>query len=232
MSMKDLLILATTSGGIGIILSGALIFLSQFSEFIPYEWMYEEISRFRQIWSLIVAIAVFCGFLVCMGDIGCDDIFVVLRIFCCRSKKRILSLRGDLLKRKRATVPLNRVQSVRIIENPVRQFFGYAAVSIDNAGGGLGESAKINFFPLVKKADIYGPLQEIFPDLFVNHPSNKLPARGRRYYYRIDFFWMIPVVGALTYFFFPYGLLSLLLIPVIIFFGLWQHRFCSIWTFR
>lgn len=32
------------------------------------------------------------------------------------------------------TVPLNRVQSVRIIENPFRQLFGYAAVAIDSAG--------------------------------------------------------------------------------------------------
>ena len=122
------------------------------------------------------------------------------------------------------TVPLNRVQSVRIIENPFRQLFGYAAVAIDSAGGGGAEGAKINLFPLVKKTDIYGPLKEIFPDLILDEPTEKLPARGKRFFYRIDFLWMIPAIGALTYFFFPYGLLSLLIIPVIVLFGLWQHR--------
>ena len=129
-----------------------------------------------------------------------------------------------LIEKKRATVPLNRVQSVRIIENPFRQLFGYATVAIDNAGGGLGEGAKINLFPLVKKADIYGPLQELFPELLLEEPTCKLPARGKRYFYRIDFLWMLPAIGALTYFFFPYGLLSLLIIPMIVLFGLWQHR--------
>lgn len=64
MSTKDLLILATTSGGIGIILSGAFIFLSQFSDLLPYEWMYNEVSKFVKFGILIVAIAVFFGFVV------------------------------------------------------------------------------------------------------------------------------------------------------------------------
>ena len=68
-----------------------------------------------------------------------------------RLKKKISSLREVLLEKKRTTVPLNRVQGVRIIENPFRKLFGYAAVAIDNAGGGMGEGAKINLFPLVKK---------------------------------------------------------------------------------
>ena len=63
----------------------------------------------------------------------------------------IIITRG-LLEKKRMTVPLNRVQSVRIIENPFRQLFGYAAVVIDSAGGGGAEGAKINLFPLVKKS--------------------------------------------------------------------------------
>ena len=37
MTGKDLLILATTSGGIGLILSGVLIFLAQFADVLPIE---------------------------------------------------------------------------------------------------------------------------------------------------------------------------------------------------
>ena len=164
MSMKDLLILATTSGGIGLILSGALIFLLQFSEFIPYETMYEGLAGFVKYGALIIAIAVFCG-LLAVWAISVVMTFLSYYGFAVSLEKEDLVITRGLIEKKRATVPLNRVQSVRIIENPFRQLFGYASVAIDNAGGGLGESAKINLFPLVKKADIYGPLQEIFPDL-------------------------------------------------------------------
>ena len=57
----------------------------------------------------------------------------------------------------------------------------------------------------------------------MEEPTKKLTARGKSFYYRIDFLWMLPVIGALIYFFFPYGLFSLAIIPVIIAYGMWQH---------
>ena len=223
LSAKDLLILATTSGGIGVILSGAAIFLSQFSEMIPFEWMYEEVSGFIKFGFMIVAIVVFLGFVAVWGLSVAMTFFSYYSFSVALDGQDIIITRG-LLEKKRMTVPLNRVQSVRIVENPLRQLFGYAAVVIDSAGGGGAEGAKINLFPLVKKANVNGSLKEIFPDLILAEPTNKLPARGKHFYYRIDFLWMAPAIGALIYFFFPYGLLALLIIPVIILFGLWQHR--------
>lgn len=223
LSVKDLLLLATTSGGIGVILSGAAIFLSQFSDMIPYQWMYEEVSGFIKYGLVIVVIVVFLGFVAVWGLSVAMTFFQYYGFSVALDERDIVITRG-LLEKKRMTVPLNRVQSVRIIENPVRQFFGYAAVVIDSAGGGGAEGAKINLFPLVKKATITRSLQEIFPDLVLAEPTHKLPTSGKRFYYRIDFVWMIPAIGALIYFFFPYGLLSILIIPVIILFGLWQHR--------
>ena len=38
----------------------------------------------------------------------------------------------------------------------------------------------------------------------------------------------VPRNWALIYYFFPYGLLSLLIIPIIVLFGLWQHRSAAI----
>ena len=107
MSSKDLLILATTSGGIGIILSGAGIFLSQFAEMIPFEWMYEEISGFIKFGLLIVAIAVFIGFVHCMGIIGCNDIPLLLWFYCFAWMNEDIVITRGLLEKKRMTVPLN-----------------------------------------------------------------------------------------------------------------------------
>jgi len=46
MTSKELLVLATTSGGIGVVLSGLAVFVSQFSELIPYERIYDEVVVF------------------------------------------------------------------------------------------------------------------------------------------------------------------------------------------
>lgn len=223
MSPKDLIILATTSGGIGIILSGAGVFLSQFAELIPFEWMYEEVSSFIRFGALLIALIVFLGFVLVWG-LSVAMTFLSYYGFAVSLDERDIIITRGLLEKKRMTVPLNRVQSVRIIENPFRQLFGYAAVAIDSAGSGGAEGAKINLFPLVKKKHIDGPLKELFGDLMLDEPTKRLPARGKHFFYRIDFLWMLPAVGALGYFFFPYGLFSLLIIPIIMLLGLWQHR--------
>ncbi len=50
------------------------------------------------------------------------------------------------------------------------------------------------------------------------------PKRARPFFYRIDFIWLIPIIGACSYFLYPYGLLSLLLVPLTILLGIWQHK--------
>ena len=223
MSGKDLLVLATTSGGVGLILSGVVFFISQFADLLPIDWMYEEVSGFVKLGFVIVGIVVLLGLLVVWG-ISVVMTFLAYYNFTVSVDDEDIVITRGLIEKKRATVPLNRVQSVRIVENPIRQLFGYVNVVIDNAGGGLGEGAKINLFPLVKKKVVNDSLKEIFPDLCLDVPTKKLPARSIRFFYRIDFIWMIPAVGAVIYFFFPYGLLSLLIMPIIILWGIWQHR--------
>ncbi|BAQ08950.1 membrane protein [Bacillus sp. OxB-1] len=222
MTTDELLLLATTSGGIGVILSGVAIFLSQFSDLIPFEWMFEEVSAFIKFGYLIVAVALFIGFLL----VWVLSVFVTLLShygFTVALEGGDLVITRGLLEKKRITVPLKRVQSVSIIENPLRQAFGYATVAIHSAGGAA-EGSKITLFPLIKKKAIWEPLHDIFPELDIREPTHTLPLRGRPFYYRIDFFWMLPVIGVITYYFFPYGLISLAIIPIIIALGIWQHR--------
>ncbi|MFS0691087.1 PH domain-containing protein [Sporosarcina sp. 179-K 8C2 HS] len=223
MTTKDLLVLATTSGGVGVILSGVAIFLSQFGDLLPFEWMFEEISAFIKFGMLVVAIAVFLALLgvwiLSVGMTLLSHFNFTIEL----DKEDIVITRG-LLEKKKVTVPLKRIQSVVVVENPFRKLFGYASVAIHSAGGSIGQSSKINLFPIVKRNKVESYLEEIFPDLHLEEPANRLTIKGRPFYYRIDFVWMVPVIGALTYFFFPYGLFSLAIIPVIIAFGMWQHR--------
>lgn len=224
MRRKEIFLLATFSGRIGLIFSGIAIFLSQFSDILPYEAIYDELVAFIRFGVFMVAAAVlalmlvgwvlsvawtylgFYGFTVSFDG---DDLFIS---------------RG-LLEKKRVTVPLKRIQAVRVSENPFQKLLGYVSVKVHSAGGSVQEAGSaIGLFPLVRKREVDGLLAELFPEIDSSLELNRMPERSRPFYYRLDFFWVLPLVAAAGYFLFPYGLLALLIIPVIILTGLWQHR--------
>jgi len=224
MSMKDIILLATTSGGIGVIFSGLAVFISQFSELIPYERIYNEVVVFMKFGVFIVAISVFLVLLVAWVGSVVLTTLNYYQFTITQEDDQIVLTRG-LLEKKKVTIPISRVQGIRIVENPLRQIFGYCAVIIESAGGSVGDKdQKIRLFPLVKKNQIKQPLQTLFAQLDLEPDWISSPKKAKPFYYRLDFLWMIPVVIAISFFFFPFGLLSVLIVPVIFMFGLWQHR--------
>lgn len=224
MTMKDLLVLATTSGGIGVLFSGLAVFLTQFSDLIPYERIYEEVMVFWKFGFFIVAISMFVVLLLAWVVSVILTTLNYYQFTIWKDEEQIVLTRG-LLEKKKVTIPLGRVQGIRIVENPLRQLFGYCTVIVESAGGSLSEKdQKIRLFPLIKKKKMNEHLENIFPQLNVEPNWTFSPKRAKPFYYRIDFIWMVPVITAVSYFYFPYGLLSLLLIPVLVLFGLWQHQ--------
>ena len=79
---------------------------------------------------------------------------------------RIIIITRGLLEKKKITIPLSRIQGLRIVENPLRQLIGYATVIVDSAGGSIAEKdEKIRLLPLIKKDQITPILVQIFPEL-------------------------------------------------------------------
>ncbi|WP_162805789.1 PH domain-containing protein [Sporosarcina sp. PTS2304] len=222
MTTKDLLMLATTSGGIGVILSGAAVFLSQIEELIPFDKIFGELQSFIRFGVFVLAIMIVIGFLlvwllsVAMTFIANYDFKVIL------DKNDLIITRG-LLEKKRVTIPLNRVQNITITENPIRQLFGYATVILNSAGG-TGENSRIKLFPLAKRNHIIEPLQELFPHVDFSVPTEKIGARGKYFYYRLKLFIALLVVAVISYYLFPYGLFALVLLPLIYLHGMWQYK--------
>lgn len=219
---KQLILLATTSGGIGVIFSGVAIFLSQFGEFLPLDKVSNELAGLIKFGIFIIVLLVLIGLFVAWLLSVAMTFFSYYGFTVKVSEDELMITRG-LLEKKRTTIPLSRIQSVSFVENPLRQVFGYGRVLVHSAGA-AGDGSKIQLFPLVKKKELFEPLQAIFPELDLREPVEKLPKRGRKFYYRIDFIWMIPVMALAGWFFYPYGLLSLLIVPLGIGLGMWQHR--------
>ncbi|TWT24615.1 PH domain-containing protein [Planomicrobium sp. CPCC 101110] len=224
MSMKELIILATTSGGIGVVISAVAVFLSQFSDLIPYDAVYQEVMLFLRFGYLIVALAIFLILLLAWVISVILAIFANYQFTISADEDHIYISRG-LLEKKKVSVPFKRIQGIQISQNPLREWFGYAAVTVESAGGTFGDKdEKIRLFPLAKKSAILPILGDLFPDMEWEPVMKKAPKRSLHFFYRLDFFWMIPVVGLISYFFYPYGLMSLLIFPAVILFAIWQHR--------
>ena len=69
------------------------------------------------------------------------------------------------------------------------------------------------------------PLMELFPQYdFTLTPTVRPPKKAQPFFYRIDFLWLVPTIALMSYFLFPYGLLSLLLVMLILVWGNWQFR--------
>lgn len=228
MSPKDLIILATTSNSVGVVIAGVAAVFSQVAQFISFEWIYEEFGHFVRFSAIFIAL------LVCMTFLFAWIISVAIILInyfdftVTEEQGRIIITRG-LLEKKRITIPLNRVQAVKIIESPFRQLFGLSSIVVENAGGGFskGNEKEIVLFPLISKKHAIVPLKRLFPHFDFNLDDKDMvrsPRKARAFFYRVDFLWLIPLVGIISYFVYPYGLLSLLIIVPVIILGIWQHK--------
>ncbi|MGN7479629.1 PH domain-containing protein [Solibacillus silvestris] len=226
MKVPELLLLASTSSGVGVVLAGVFAVFSQFAEFIPFDMIYDEVA-FLMEYSYIAAMILIALALLATWIISVGLTFLNYYNFTViKQHDRLIITRG-LIEKKRVTIPLNRVQAIKLAENPFQQMLGLASVAVESAGGGFsGESdKKIILFPLIAKKEAFEPLNELFPeyDFDVMHTIQP-PKKAQPFFYRIDFIWLVPLISGISYFFYPYGLLSLLLVIPIILLGRWQFK--------
>ncbi|MGV3465667.1 MAG: PH domain-containing protein [Heyndrickxia sp.] len=218
-STKELLIMSTTSGGIGVIFSAVLAFLSQLDNLIPYK------SLFNEAGALIRGGIFFVVSVVIIGLILAWIISIVITLFkysdfTVSEKNNDLIISRGLLEKKKVTIPLNRIQAIRVSENPIRNLFGYISVFIESAGGNIEdkESRNIILLPMVKKESFPGVLHNFLKEYHFSVDFTKPPLRARQNYLSRELIKILPIIVILIIIFKTYGLYSLflLLYPLII----------------
>lgn len=217
-STKELLLLASTSGGVGVVLSAVIAFASQFEEIIPYEKVFRGLEDVISNGVLFVSILVFAGFLIAwiaavIGTMIKYASFTVKKI-----EDDIVISRG-LLEKRQLTIPLHRIQAIKISENLIRQPLGYGTVFVENAGGSATdvESARVMLLPIMKKNRIAEILSPYLPEYQFSPSILPAPKRAlRRYIIRgliaISPFVIIPII-----FFRPWGYVASILVLVSVF---------------
>lgn len=223
LSFKELFIMAATSGGVGVVFSGALAFFGQFEELIPYNRLFNGFEQFIKesivFISIIVLFGLLFAYLIATAGIVLKYAFFTVK----KTENKIIISRG-LLERRQLTIPHEKVQGIRITENIIRQPLGLASVYVEYAGGSIldKESSHIMLFPLIKKDKIHELIRQFIPEYEVDVPFTPLPKRSyRRYLFRVWIF-LVPIAAAISFIYRPWGFLSLLVLPL----GAFWAYFC------
>lgn len=220
-SMKELILLASTSGGVGVVISAVAAFFAQFDELIPYETVFHELEEFISNGVIFVTLIVFVGLLLAWV-IAVIGMMLKYADFTLRKVGDDLIITRGLLEKKQLTIPLNRIQGIRISENLIRQPLGYASVYIESAGGSAAnaESAAVNILPFIKKNKIKDIVEGNIGGYILTSELNRAPQRSlQRYVFRG---WMIvaPIAIIIISLLKLWGLFSLLLFPLS---ALWSY---------
>ena len=141
-----------------------------------------------------------------------------------RERDRLLIGRG-FVQRREASVPVERVHAVRVIEGPLRQPLGLAAVRLETAGYANEAAAARTLLPLVRRADVQAVLGRLLPELTASLDAlEPPPARARRRFVSAPLLASLVVAVPVAVAVAPAGLLALALIPAAAALGIARHR--------
>lgn len=209
----QLFALSFTSGGVGVVISAVFALLSQLDDVIPYKRVFGGFEKWAVHNVTIMAIAVFLGLLFAWF-IALIMTLLKYANFTVIKKENDLIITHGLLERKQLTIPLNRIQALRITENLIRQLIGYGTVHLESAGGSMEnqESANVVLLPIIKMKEVSRIIGVILPEYRLTNSLHSLPKQARRRFVLRMWYITVPIVMISCIFLKTWGLLSLILL--------------------
>ncbi len=220
LTTSDLLIAASTSGGIGVILSALAALASQFDELIPEDMFVEAFEWVVGLGVLVIVGAVLVGAVIAWLLSIAGTIIRYGNFTVTRKGDDIIISRG-LIEKRQVTIPVRRIQAVRMSESVLRQPFGFATLFIESAGGASSkeEDFSTTLYPILRRRDTEAFLEKMLPEYSLSSIYTGPPARAlRRYLFRAAVPAVIPAAAAAVWLY-PWGMIGLLLIPAAGFIG-------------
>ena len=205
LSTGELLLAGATSGSIGpaaAIIGVALQFAEDLVprswwERVPWEDVGEVASSVTIVATLLLVIAVLSWLLAIGGTV------LTFAGFELRRDDEHLVVQYGLLDRRRTTIPIRRIQAIRIEEGMLRQPFGLATVRFESAGlAGREEGGSGVLFPLLPRREVAQLLGNAVPALAVDVERTALaplPKRSLPRYLVADLVWTALAVAALLF---------------------------------
>ena len=226
LSVRNLLVAGMTSGQIGIAAS-VVVGVSQTVDQLLLRDLAERFSEallprtVSAILLLVLAFVLFAWMLAILGTVLAHAGFTLSR----SSDGKYLHIKRGLFSRYETTVPLARIQAIKVVEGVLRQPFGFAAVRVESAGFAEERGVSTILFPLLPRKDAEVFVRTAAPSFGVSLEDLKpLPARVRRRYALRAALPVLLVTTPAIIFFFPWSLSILLLALPAALYGLLRHQ--------
>ncbi len=224
--VRDLLLAGLTSGQIGVAASVVFGASQAVERVLPRDFAQKISEAFfprtiSAVLLLVLAVALFSWMLAILGTVFAHAGFTLSR----SPDGKYLHIRRGLLERHESTVPLARIQAIKVVEGVLRQPFGLATLRVESAGFGAERGVSTTLFPLLPRKAVGEFLRAAVPEFAapLDH-LEPLPGRARR---RYAFRATLPVLVLTVPYavlFFPWGLAGLLLALPAALYGLLRYR--------
>ncbi|WP_223596325.1 PH domain-containing protein [Neobacillus bataviensis] len=215
-SFGQLMILSLTSGGIGVVISAIFALLSQLDDLIPFQRLFGSFEKWAVHNLFIIAIIVFLGFFLAWLIALVMTMLKYANFTVMKTEKDFVISQG-LLEKRQITIPLNRIQAIRVSETLVRRFLGCGTVTIESAGGSNAnlEGANVTLLPIVKVKQIQSIIEPHLPDYIFANSFNPAPKRAMWRYILRTWYFVIPIVLVSLIFLKVWGMLSFILLALV-----------------
>ena len=219
-----LLVAALTAGQLGVILPA----LAGFFQLVQQSLDERDAIRLLPH-SVSVAVLAAIGLVVAAWLLSVAGAVVAFAGFTVTREGDRLRVRRGLLARREATVPVERVRAVEVVEGVLRLPFALAALRMEVIGHAEEPAAAQTLFPLLRRSEVRPFLDELLPELADDLDGlEPLPARAARRYALPPALAGLAVAAALWVVAGPW---ALPLVPLLGGYGLLRHRAAG-WRLR
>jgi putative membrane protein len=224
-SSSGLLLLSLTSGGVGVVVSAVLAFLSQLDDFIPYKKWFGRFEHWAESSIITVTVLVFIGLLLAWMIALVRTILKYANFTVVKSENDIIISQG-LLEKRQITVPIKRIQAIRISENIISQILGLATVYIESAGGSTKniEGSKVLLLPMVRLKGIAEVIEPNLNEFHITSGFHPVPKKALFRYIIRSWYIPVPVVIASLVFLKTWGLLSFTLLGIMTIIAILKYK--------
>ncbi|MBC1435727.1 PH domain-containing protein [Paenilisteria rocourtiae] len=216
LEVKELLLMAVTSGGVFGVFLIILALSQQFRDVIPTDFVEEQFDTIVRYGAVVLVIIGLVVLLILWGIAIVTTLFKYFQFKLMKFEDHLVIEKG-LLQREHTSIAFERIQSIKLVESPLRQMLKLASVRVVTAGssGDNEHSGDILILPIVKKAKALEILPQFLEDYeFPVEHLERAPKTSLRRFLFINVIWTIPVILLVSILLFPWGLFSLVLLPL------------------
>ncbi len=218
----SLFVAALTTGGFGVSVSLLTAAMSKLDEMFP------DFHVYRYLWNALDAamIPLFAlGILLLAWMISTIVSILKFANFTITRKENKLLLTRGLLERRQVTVPLRRIQAIRIVEEPLWQLFGFSAIYAETVGYGAQKGENAHLFPLLRNRELGEFVKRMTPQFEVPaSPEHHALPRRALWCYALPAPLVLALAAIAAGLIAPWAYAGLLLCPPVMIWQWWRYR--------